>query len=1233
MSDESKQGKAHRNFSEKEIDDDLNEIDIRQDYFAQVTDTNSQQHPIQNPSLPEKLIKKEIQKFWKQIGNNFGENIDDDNLNCTQKSDDYNKNYFHGSSNTSIEDADAKPASKRDRRISSSMIENRVEELIIGIGDLKRNGRSILEGKEKITEKDHKENWNFNTFLSMNQMPTTKYLERDDNEGLCIKTRTSNKNVIENLLECKPQVKFIAGLKANVDHNFKKLSSNASLQPQPDSSFNFSVNLEIMNLVRESGFGKKIKFNSDYTQGQVGLASKHMSIKSEDGNFSSITQQIFPNLLSIYRLITAYSFRNKPLEPLRIINETEDYVFLRPLKHYDLVPEISVRKEDIFFQKLSEKSLIGVQNMADLDVVNELAILKNFERLKTKQVEVVYLSDIFIHLTTPQRISISSCFEFYEWLIISNRELKKEHSFQPTSSVDNYGHMQNSIRKGIIINHLNSNLIKIKKCLNIVPVIYIRNLDYRVKRSADNEFQFQAANAALKSCTSARLSDKLQELLSYLDFPFILTVKVFDFEAKSKIEYRDSSPHTTYVNLLIKFFPILTPDTINDLGKDFILQDKKAHVTKEEVKKILELISINTHFKGNSRQKSNMITIATETIEQNLFIILITLYLLRENGCLNAFKPLFYLIMLAITLRNFERYSGSKDFELEFGKCFSCQSLRILYSNLSVLLFFQTLIRLISSNYCFAESENFEASMLKLQKNELIHLKLVLNSKRHPSLTKVSELLFEETCQQEINATGKSIISSYFEERLVLLCANLETNDCRQDFSIISRLEAAFKVCMISEIAKLPRPEQKPEILEYFRLEYLNSTNFDLRRRRIKQVWKLELLEMEYYFSFNLFNQSVERLSDESLIPLKFTIYNRVVDYIEQAKTKQANVIMTLREFIDKYYFLLDPQVNDFNGSESSREYLADFLDKLQNAENEKIPFYIDSQSIQMHFKTFLLITDVYKSILGQAVLVIQRNYKAFLVASKLKALRNACKCIQRCYRIYSLARIKMLDYKACYNYLGRRLNDSSLSKFFQAINKSLEYSSEVAKSLNKLLRRYKEENRKLKSLPAIQQTDVLKSRSGTKCVEFRSESFNITKSSRYLIGLSKNSSLKKLNKNATQSINFSKGKNSKSLINLNCTASAVSSLSNVNSLANNNCSLPKNRAVLYSQMQLLSAIQTENSRSTNLQDMLTKYKQQFDELSSIAENQNIKLKLIDRVLKSRPDIAEELRKLGIKPN
>lgn len=408
---------------------------------------------------------------------------------------------------------------------------------------------------------------------------------------------------------------------------------------------------------------------------------------SED-NCSSVTQAIFPCLSSIYKLVIVYSCNGEPLQIMRVVNEDDEMIHLKPLKDYSSNNEFLTSKEELFYQKLSENSLQGILNVLNLDIINELSILKNLQMIgvnilsncisnlnlmgndnnvnsinnnnldisfflknnanvdKIKQIKEMIKEEVYMLMgniivdCSFQSIS-SNLFIILDWLKTEN---KNYNCF-------NYNQRKEFINLNKIVTNSetsceNKDAENAQNNINLLletsynPLFFIRCFDYSLSKYPEhNEYQLKLIFEFL---TQRKLSNlinkedylsKLGDLLLYLDLDCILNVVISKKSIdnnKNKITIIENSEKNLKNNVThtinLDFIPIITPQSMLWFKETSILLLSKSGASESEVEKMLELVDSKNYIINNVRSLVKSIVLIKESkkIEKNSIINTIT---------------------------------------------------------------------------------------------------------------------------------------------------------------------------------------------------------------------------------------------------------------------------------------------------------------------------------------------------------------------------------------------------------------------------------------------------------------------------------------------------------------------------------------------------------------------------------------------------------------------------------
>ena len=909
----------------------------------------------------------------------------------------------------------------------------------------------------------------------------------------------------------------------------------------PDLTHNFLINLENVNMIEE----ENEKSNSD------------------------ITSIIMPSFI-INKLIIIYSYRNSPLEIMKVISEEDDLIRLKPLKNYLTNNEFITTKEDIFYQSLSENSLLGEINLINLNEINELSILKNIESLKRSKINFLFIgSDIFASLDSNTRI-----FEFNEWSATILKQNMKCNEYILSNSINITSNNYNSIsynfncKKKLLKNSILPN--------QQVPLIIIRNLDSSLSKafSNRNDFQYHA----------------LKNILYYNYYSFYKNKKQFITKVTQLINFLNIESFFCLkidgkCNIQLCLLPLFSQMNINLYKKISILYVDKKSIKNNEILKIIQIFKPKDYYSYLSVHEYNFLSsYLEEAINENFNFLIIVLYLLKETKKLELFRDIINLILYFYIMKHFRRIAEANKVT-ELGK-FSIKYtwLYTFMSNIIILFIYNVLLKSICKNI----------------DDETANLQLVLNNSKDDIL---SEIIFDTINQGKSSFDNNRSCLGHFMSYSIENIVNIfKDKEFSKDIDIIVYIEGLFTKTIIPKLL-LKKSSNQLLILYNLYDDYENIIQNNYKKRQIKQIINLKMSNLSEYFSFNLKESKI--ISEESLIPLKVVTENRLISYINLSKIKDRYIIIPIdilkNKYISLFHNINDKLVND-------TEIIANIIENIQKDEKVKYNYVIEGNYIHINFNIFLLLTNITKENYDVKISKIQSRFKVYYTCKYLLKLRISTIFIQRMIRQRQQNRLNLYDRKQCITYLKKYNNDSFVTffynKMFMLCHCSLLKNEEL---FNKKLI-VEKENNKLRSI--IQEQ--------TQAIE--NINYNLEKANTINI-----------NKNTDKNINYS---NTTRVFSENkkLTSSSISllNLNNTKMTTNTKLVTLKNNKLTEKQMILNKKIEAVKNKNTNIENKLVVYKNRINQSNNKLEEQEKLMNMIFTIVKNRNELIGMFEENGI---
>ena len=491
------------------------------------------------------------------------------------------------------------------------------------------------------------------------------------------------------------------------------------------SSSNFNINIERVNDSCESN--NIIIKNNNKKEESLSNNSISIDLKKETNNSldiininkeydnSIITKSIFPNLSNFYKIIIIYVIDyTNILQVMRVINEDNLNICVKPIINYNFSKEQLLLKENLLYQNLSIPSISGVSNFLLLDNVNELSILKNIESLlknniidkkiistksnilyikdTKKNINIsfsqfnAYIGEIFInfnifnnsHSNLNDKISFNNSsylYDLYEWFVNSNTvcclNKKLENEF-----------LNNVIHKNNLEAYTN------------MPCIFIRDLNYLFNLQDNNASKtIDSNNKNYKNSYSSNkfvedtytllinymnlniskskkiVVSKFLEILNYIDISSFVNIKLYKSYTFNEKENNDIKSKSLYENLIdLKYNLFFNKNTYNKLKSNSILIKSMNLIKQCDIDNMYKLVSKYNYLNYKNKYKSNseLHNFSYNIIENyikklisnnfNLFILLI--YVLKQINKINYFTAFIYLFLLSSIL--FELFEEKK---------------------------------------------------------------------------------------------------------------------------------------------------------------------------------------------------------------------------------------------------------------------------------------------------------------------------------------------------------------------------------------------------------------------------------------------------------------------------------------------------------------------------------------------------------------------------------------------
>lgn len=580
------------------------------------------------------------------------------------------------------------------------------------------------------------------------------------------------------------------------------------------------------------------------------------------------------------------------------------------------------------------------------------------------------------------------------------------------------------------------------------------------------------------------------------------------------------------MSFMIEYFPIFNQKSINFLKNNYIFNEyldikRNNSSSKLEIYKLYEILDISSSNMKNSLSK------LTDDVLNTYYNLLITiLYILKQINQINAFKEIVSLLSLSHFIQNYKQYkvlfnnnyqslstinnnsnikinnsslsfySNNDTLSDIFMENISLSTINSL-SNLYLIEMIQVLFGLVS-NYLCNQIEKYDYS-------SQFNFKLILNENELDSYSYVSNLIYQyynklnsnysKTVKNRylINKKG-NILKNTIVQNYKNYINSIFNNDNREVLNKLPILEAYFNIGFMSKFYDVR------ELKEFY--IYNNIHDNDLLINNSSLIYFLSKFKnIDIHFNFciikqviytNIYKSIIENkieypksnwiidLKNEQIIySLEFIKGFKIVETIDLLKQKSTYIKFSYREFVEKYYFLIDNRKDILSQSNSlfKTQYFIGFMKNLLKIykslydssqfhpkSNNKL-YFLESLkdrneiSIYFHFNLIIFLNITKKLIFTKSIVIIQSYFKMNMQKRLLKYKKNKIIKLQKAIRIFLVKKINPCDYFKSFSMLVFKYKDSNLLQYYKELFFFYNYIVNSYNTLRKELKTIKNDN------------------------------------------------------------------------------------------------------------------------------------------------------------------------------
>jgi hypothetical protein len=728
--------------------------------------------------------------------------------------------------------------------------------------------------------------------------------------------------------------------------------------------------------------------------------------------------------------------------------------------HHD---EVIVNKINIFYQKMSENSLCGIENLINIDELNELSILKNLSTRIDNDERYCLMNDIFIFFLNRN--------DNYENEVETNYS---EYGYYFTEWFDNKLdiHPNNLvlIKSDLYMNEVEKTIesVTISNYTETIPI---------GDNILTNIFQHSTLYQIIKY-------KNIKLYQNYINF----YKKVFDLFSKFDISslqlFRFSGDNEIYWSIkVIPIFPTFKKNENLNIAQILKQSGKGLSIhSKKEIQKMIILLDLENSFAPKAVKFFKDLSLSI--IEMNYEFLILLFEVLRDINSLHYFRNIFFLFMLSYFSENIKEIYNThkKNFIFEdFRKYTLVEPMMILtgekklnslktYSNILLVILFKWLSDIISQKF---ENGN------NIPKENIYNLAMLFYDKKGKGdleyIKTINEVFYNKVSAEVVYNSSKACFSSFVKNNFNDIIQGLQndlTSSSTTELRVIMFCERFFDFKLVFDYYKLgylntsnnsfnssrggsARADNGFKFIEMAKIiltkTYEYYENLELRNLFIKQIWGLEFDNYEQFFLYeeNVFN---------------FFQKNRFIDYIK-AYRKTFFAEYTIPQFFNRYMPVLEDIDDRYDCNINYTEALTLFFKDLQNLEKFQELFEVNKNTIKINFISYCLLTNLVKNIKEEMAIRLQTNTRRRFIYNFVNYLRRSAFKIQAAWKSYYFSKINDFDYDRCYSYISNRYKkDPVLLKIFRNVYHNMDHLINQQETMSIELDRYKKENSELKS-------------------------------------------------------------------------------------------------------------------------------------------------------------------------
>lgn len=654
-----------------------------------------------------------------------------------------------------------------------------------------------------------------------------------------------------------------------------------------------------------------------------------------------------------------------------------------------------LNKNDLFLQKTD--SFNKCPNIADLNIPNELNILRSIQLNFQERKYYIHINDIFISFTLQDNnnnyILDNTTSYFINELVSIHKDIPVFTIVKKTNDIKFNSHLQNT--KNECVNCFYSVLLyKNISSFNMYRTIINTMLILLDKLNNKIFLQILLSNNNSNSYNSNNTKTKIKNKSYSLHFniiPFFSSFTISNYFYSKSIFFKNEESHTKYTKV--------NTNAENDIRTQIIP-------------------SYNKHF----------IPIIQNLCNYNADIINIIYNLLEISNCLFIFNDVFKLLLFSYLLFTTKKYINACGSNSNSIGTVSKHNF-VFYSNIVLLNVLKYIFDFISLNVVPENNSNNNNTHNELGMFSILYMFDMLPCEENELL---NEIIFQRnsTYKNQCTSTSSSSLSKFllsnYNDHVFKFKNSLTSNDKK----LINTYENIFTFNFIYKFYNESLSKKKLKDLLFNNL----TQNFNILNHSESTSLKTN------QFWFHAINSYENDFFSQDEIILNFLQHNKLIEY---SKLYHNNYFIELsyKQFFHHFLPILTDIDTKYDDNKSYETAITNFINDLHSYQQITENFYVNDTNklICLKYNTFYTLIQLLKAIKDENAVMIQKHVRMYFIKKLIMKLKHNVKSIQTAYKLYSYRKLIHLGVDELANFIMNKYKkkDTVLIKFILEIQRS----------------------------------------------------------------------------------------------------------------------------------------------------------------------------------------------------